>query len=262
MSTRIFLGYILLIVIFIFAAGMAAAPYIDPNVYFYCTLLMVGSSGLCSALLAAIFGVVASQPPVYTSAVTSGQGLGGTIPAISQLILALAPKLGGSSAPTSTLAEKDQGTVTYFLISVGLCALGLAGHILLNYIEKTTGPQEDLGEYEPVKGSSSLEDDIELSRSNSFSPRASHFDLKLPPQSKDSSEESIASSLSTEERKLLNKSLSALVWSVISSHVFAVGATFFITLAIFPAITASVLSTTSSPQSDALFVTVHFLVYV
>lgn len=57
-SYRIVFGYCLLIVIFGMGAWMASTDAIEPTVYFFASLGLVGLSGFCSALLAGIFGLV------------------------------------------------------------------------------------------------------------------------------------------------------------------------------------------------------------
>ena len=164
---------------------------------------------------------------MFTAAITSGQGFGGAIPALSQLFIVLYPH-PPSPLPVKTLQIYNafggieiNGAIAYFLVSVALCIIGLIAYIVLKYMEAPTAPD---GYQSIIIEEEEVVVDID-------SPIA-----ESAPDSNDVN-----------------------VFSVIRMHFFSIFITFFITLSLFPAITGAVLSTQPN-GSNAVFVTVHFLV--
>ena len=75
MRTRIMSGFILVSVIFSFAALMPFMSDMNPTLYFYVTLGLIIFSGVSSALLGGIIGIVSSFPSLFMTAITIGQGI-------------------------------------------------------------------------------------------------------------------------------------------------------------------------------------------
>lgn len=71
---RLYSGFISLGVIFTLAAFFSHISNIQPVAFFtiYCCLIIL--SGMATSMLSATFGLAASYPPLYTQAVSVGQG--------------------------------------------------------------------------------------------------------------------------------------------------------------------------------------------
>jgi equilibrative nucleoside transporter 1/2/3 len=180
-------------------------------------------------------------PPVYTAAVTSGQGLGGAMPSVIQLVMLLVSESSPSVSDSDASRFSNAGTVIYFLISAGLAGLGLVATLGLVHWEKCTKVQ-----------TSDTDEDVTLLQ-DSASSLISHGS---------------ASALLQEPEEIPDSTLQQVTrWKIlelIHYDIVSIGLIFFVTLSLFPSITGAVASR-SSPSNDLfsqrLFVTLHFLVF-
>ena len=120
---RIAAGFTLSCLVFIVAAWMPSTS-IDPVSYFKITLGLIVLSSLSSSLLIGVFGFVANYSPHLLSFVTSGQGMGGILPSVVQLLILYYHSSGF-------------GVVSgYFAVSI-VAAIGcLIGLVSLNRIDR------------------------------------------------------------------------------------------------------------------------------
>jgi hypothetical protein len=127
-QTRLFGGFALMIVVFLFTAVLSLWTSLHPTIYFLLNLVLVGVSSFASACLGQIMGLAAMYPWYSIIAVNSGQGISGLVPSLIQL--SEQQRHGHESADSIFL--KSFAAIFYSLISIA-CYLFLIRHDKVNH---------------------------------------------------------------------------------------------------------------------------------
>ena len=117
LKNRIIIGFLLSVVCFSMASLMPWSN-INSQSYFFCTLILIVISSGSSSFLTGIMGLVASYDPAYLAYMASGQGMGGILPSVFQIVMLK------STMSKNMIAAYFGSTVVLAVIScVGLYAL-------------------------------------------------------------------------------------------------------------------------------------------
>lgn len=118
-----------------------ALVLVEPSVlagppFFIITLVLVGVSGSCNAVLTGgAFGLAAQLPPIYTGAIMGGQGFAGITVALTALATAIASPDAVTgcigSQPKAPYSTVKWGAFAYFLVSVVVLVGCLVGYLVL-----------------------------------------------------------------------------------------------------------------------------------
>ncbi|KAJ3034708.1 hypothetical protein HDV00_004753 [Rhizophlyctis rosea] len=223
LSTRILLGFASCAIAFIIAAAMAASTGMAPYPYFYATIFLVGVSGVSSAFLSGVLGVAASYPPLFTTAISSGQGFAGLVPALVQFNLVL------STTPTNDTPTTPRNAVMalYFSVNIFISVLAILGFLAIPHLKLHHAG------YESVASSESLV--------NGDADVVFDDGVEGGPQ------------IATLKE----------VWPYVTVHAICVMVNFLITLSVFPGITSSVLPVGGGgdQRREQIFLTLHFFCF-
>eukprot|EP00898_Chlorokybus_atmophyticus_P001371 jgi/Chlat1/2234/Chrsp17S02549 len=131
-SIRIGLPLAINIVVCILAAVLALVTGISSKTVFILSLVCMAILGIDTALLqCGIFGLAGRFPPLYMNAVISGQGVAGSLVALSQVLALL------STTPTDkvpTLEEEGPAAFRFFLVAVAASLLAILAYITLGFL--------------------------------------------------------------------------------------------------------------------------------
>ncbi|KAI8921749.1 nucleoside transporter-domain-containing protein [Entophlyctis helioformis] len=260
-------------VVFTIAAAM---PQMDMSAtaYFGCSLVLIVVSGVSSALLGGFIGFAAAYPAMFVTAIVSGQGLAGVVPAVIQLLLLLSVGKSGpdqESVPAAkSVADGIAGImIAYFSVSVVISLASLAGFIYLSRPASRHWGRDHSSTGD--EGHGLLESDPQEPDSARAS-LAVHIEEDGPPPSTaginalltapQTSSTSMQSLTAAPPQAQLSAPLAVI--RTLRPHILAMVINFAITLAIFPAITSSIVSTLPAPSRPSgqpdLFIPMHFIV--
>ncbi|KAJ3197285.1 hypothetical protein HK101_004766 [Irineochytrium annulatum] len=227
---RVPLGILFQTVIFLFAVVLTATHDVDPGVYFVITCVLVSISALGAALITGVFAYASDFPPIYTQAISTGQGFAGLIPAVSVLVHLSSKSQPGEGGQMPTTSSSNS-----FAISSFVTILTGVGFALL---------QRPLSGYTPARDSD--EDDGSV---RNITPPI--VDAALDDDLPDLDEVAETS----------DKQPVVSVLRQIQQDVIAILLTFVLTLGVYPAITSTVVSVKPSDFSSEIFVATGFVVF-
>ncbi|KAL2913202.1 hypothetical protein HK105_207321 [Polyrhizophydium stewartii] len=274
-SARVVGGFVLSAAVFLLAAWMPQWTSLDASAYFGISLVLIAASSVSSALLGGLIGYASAFPPVFVAAISSGQGMAGVVPSVSQLLLlGMSPTGEGTGGPQRATPRFSAIMQAYFSISVVISVVSLGGFVYL--LRGGAGRGASRHDADERRGGDAAPD-----RARGFSSRsrlrsvedseeAAAPILSLPS---DDDEDDGAPSATRLDVDLAGDDEAAAdargtvtlgqILPAVRPCAAAMVLNFAITLGVFPTLTSFVQSTgqLSGVIAPGLFVPVHFLVF-
>lgn len=222
LNTLVFLVVLILV--------MVPPDVLGGDLFFAITLICVAISGFCTAFLqGGVFGLAGLLPPMYMQAVMGGNGLAGVMVSVSSVLSQAigAPPSSNESecdAPMRPYDEVKWPAFAYFLVSVVVLTLCVFGYIVL---VKLPFVRHFIDAHAPTTRYEALEDDVEGSRT---SPGIHDTPLLTTANGN-------ADALEQQEISAWG------VFQKIKSDALSVFLVFWLTLMLFPSVTAYITST-------------------
>lgn len=231
--SRIYIGFIVLNIVFITTLGLSFINGIDPTLFFAMIMILIAFAAIAASFLSTFYAYASSYNPIYTQSFSMGQGLGGTIPSLYSFILLLAMQ-----SENQERSERSYEGPAYFgvavLISIGCYIL----YIRMLRIDNLENAEDSLRNRCSISNTIKEPEISFLKKQNqkndSFNINDDEHVENIPPLSENSFK---------------------------AVYRLSIGATFhfLVTLALYPSITSKILSTDSETFLSSYIIALHFL---